>query len=94
MSEESKKDMQMEEISIDELEGVAGGRISFQPLYNYLNEHNISMYTLVKEGVLTAQECVEISADHNFRLSLLDKLCAYLGCQPDDLVESIPFEQD
>lgn len=93
MSEEIKKEAQDVELNPEELDKVAGGRISFHPLFSYLEAHDISMYTLIKDGVITATEATRLRADHNFRLSLVDKLCTYLKCQPEDIIAYIP-DQD
>jgi DNA-binding Xre family transcriptional regulator len=90
MSKEQNREILGKELSLDELEEVAGGRISFKPLLSYLKAHDISMYTLIKDGVITATESTRIMADHNFRLSLVDKLCTYLKCQPEDIIAYIP----
>lgn len=90
MSKEQNKGILGKKLSLDELEEVTGGRISFHPLLSYLKAHNISMYTLIKDGVITATEATRIKADHNFRLSLIDNLCTYLNCQPEDIIAYIP----
>ncbi|MBR1771860.1 MAG: helix-turn-helix transcriptional regulator [Lachnospiraceae bacterium] len=90
MSEEIKKEMQAEELSLDELEGVAGGQITFKPLLNYMKEHEITMYSLIKAGVVSPTESTQIRADHNFRLSFVNRLCEYLGCQVGDVIAYIP----
>ena len=90
MSKEQNREILGKELSLDELDEVTGGRISFKPLLSYLKAHDISMYTLIKDGVITATESTRIMADHNFRLSLVDKLCTYLKCQPEDIIAYIP----
>jgi DNA-binding Xre family transcriptional regulator len=90
MSEESQKEVQDTELSLEELDKVAGGKITFKPFLNYMKEHDISMYTLIKEGVITPTESTRIRADHNFRLSFVDRLCGYLGCQIWDVIDRIP----
>ena len=66
--------------------------ISFKPLFKYLKEHEISMYQMIKDGVITPTESTRIRADHNFRLSFVGRLCEYLKCKPEDIIEFIPFE--
>ena len=61
--------------------------ISFKPLLRYLREHEISMYQMIKDGVITPTESTRIRADHNFRLSFVGKLCEYLKCRPEDIIE-------
>lgn len=93
MSEEMKK-LSKKELSDEELDNVAGGYISFKPLLRYLKEHEISMYQMIKDGVITPTESTRIRADHNFRLSFIDTLCGYLHCQPGDIIEYISEEND
>lgn len=90
MSEAIKKEIRREELSLDDLENITGGYISFRPLNRYLKEHNISFYDLIKAGILTPTETTRIRADHNFRLSFVDRLCEYLGCKITDVIEFIP----
>ena len=68
--------------------------ISFRPLLRYLKEHEISMYQMIKDGVITPTESTRIRGDHNFRLSFVGRLCEYLKCKPEDIIEFIPFEPD
>ena len=89
-----KKKKQVYEMSDEELDKVAGGLISFNPLLRYLKKHEISMYQMIKDGVITPTESTRIRADHNFRLSFIDTLCGYLHCQPGDIIEYISEEND
>lgn len=68
--------------------------ISFKPLLTYLEEHGITMYQMIKDGVITATESTRIRADHNFRLSFVGRLCEYLDCKPEDIIEYIPCEAE
>ena len=96
LTEEERKELkeklkkQVHEMSDEELDKVAGGLISFNPLLRYLKKHEISMYQMIKDGVITPTESTRIRADHNFRLSFIDRLCGYLHCQPSDIIEYIP----
>ena len=87
---EEKKNLSKKEMTEEELNKVAGGLISFNPLLRYLKMHEISMYQMIKDGVITPTESTRIRADHNFRLSFIDRLCGYLHCQPSDIIEYIP----
>ena len=64
--------------------------ISFRPLFSYMKENNITMYWLIKEGIITATESTRLHYNHNFRLSFINRLCVDLNCQPDDIIEFIP----
>ena len=68
--------------------------ISFRPLLRYLKEHEISMYQMIKDGVITPTESTRIRGDHNFRLSFVGRLREYLDCKPEDIIEYIPYEPD
>lgn len=68
--------------------------ITFEPLRKYLKEHNITMYRMIKDGVLTPTESTRIRADHNFRLTFVGRLCEYLKCQPEDIIEYVPGDTD
>ena len=81
-----------QKLELDELEGVAGGQITFTPLLRYMKENNISTYQLIKAGVITPAEVTRIRSDHNFRLSFVNRLCSYLNCQVSDVIAYIPDE--
>ena len=91
MNEDVRKEAQSRtELTMDELEEVAGGQITFKPLLRYMKENNISTYQLIKAGVITPAEVTRIRADHNFRLSFVNRLCSYLNCQVSDVIAYIP----
>ena len=46
MSEEIKKEAQDTELSLEELDKVAGGKITFKPFLNYMKEHDIQSKTV------------------------------------------------
>ena len=82
------------ELTLDELEEVAGGQITFKPLLRYMKANNISTYQLIKDGVITPTEATRIRADHDFRLSFVNKLCRYLNCQVSDVIAYVPDDVD
>ena len=67
--------------------------ITFEPLLKYIKEHDITMYRMIKDGVVSPTESTRIRADHNFRLSFVGRLCEYLKCQPEDIINYIPYEE-
>lgn len=89
MSEEIKKNKPMK-LSGEELEGIAGGKITFKPLSTYLKAHGITIHQLLKDGVIVPSDVTRISCDHNYPLKFIDKLCGYLQCQPGDIIAYIP----
>lgn len=64
--------------------------ISFEPFYEYLNEHEVTKYQLVKDGILLPVHVTRLASGHNFTLKFLDVLCCYLDCQPGDLIKYVP----
>ena len=91
MNEDVRKEAQSRiELTLNELEEVAGGKITFKPLYRYMKENNISQYQLIKAGVITPAEVTRIQADHNFTLAFVNRLCRYLNCQVSDVIAYIP----
>ena len=95
MNEDVRKEAQSRtELTLNELEEVAGGKITFKPLYRYMKENNISQYQLIKDGVITPAEVTRISADHNFTLAFVNRLCSYLNCQVSDVIAYVPDDVD
>ena len=75
-------------LSYDELKKVSGGYdyISFTPLFSMLSQRNMTLEQLVSEGVITAREAEKIRSNGNMNLSVIDRLCKRLHCQPADVV--------
>lgn len=66
---------------------------SYKPLYETLKKKNLTMYDLVKHDVLT--ETVITRMNCGFDLpSTISKLCDYLECSKEEIVEYIPISKE
>lgn len=60
--------------------------ISYQPLWNTMASKNISQYHLLKSGI-DNKTLDSLKKNKNITLLTLEKLCAIIGCTPNDIVE-------
>lgn len=67
--------------------------ISFRPLREYMEKHNVSFYRLANEGI-DAQTLQRIRHDKPITTETIGKLCGILRCQPGDLIEYISDSKD
>ena len=56
----------VKELDEEDLDNIAAGMISFEPLYELLHKNNITKYQLLKDGVLTPDHITRLTTDHNF----------------------------
>ena len=59
--------------------------ISFKPMREYMERHHISYYYLANQGI-DPQTLHRIRHDRSITTVTLGRLCALLGCQPDQLI--------
>lgn len=82
------------ELSLDELEDVAGGGISFAPLYSQLEKRGWKLHFLLDKHIITFEEYrallnsqfTGVVNPNDYDLSFVDRLCAGLNCQPKDVI--------
>ncbi len=60
--------------------------IDFTPLWNTMNEKNISQYHLIHCGI-DNKTLDSLRKNKNITLLTLEKLCTILECTPNDIVE-------
>ena len=75
-------------LGYDDLSMVSGGDdyISFTPLFSMLAQRSLTLEQLVAEGVISGREAEKIRTNSNMNLSVIDRLCRRLQCQPADIV--------
>ena len=64
--------------------------ISFDKLWKTMEEKGISTYYLREKAGIDNKTVRRLRANANMETKTLDKLCAVLHCQLDDIVEYIP----
>lgn len=67
------------------------GKIRFKPLLHYLsehkNEHNYNInYLITSEKLFTATEYIRIMSDHDFRVSMVSRLCNYFKTDVSNII--------
>ena len=60
--------------------------IDYSPLWATMKEKNISQYHLLKSGI-DNKTLDSLKKGKNITLLTLEKLCAIIGCTPNDVIE-------
>lgn len=63
-------------------------------VFQLLKEHGFNQTRIQKERLLPAQTAQNIKAGKNITLETLNKICIMCKCQPGDIVEVIPTDQE
>ena len=69
--------------------------ISFQKLQKLLESRNISLYRLKSEKIIGTATIDKIRRmEGHIDTRSIDSICKYLNCQPGDIMEYVPDQQD
>lgn len=63
-------------------------------IFQLLKEHGYNQTRIQKERLLPAQTAQNIKAGKSITLETLNKICIMCKCQPGDLVEVIPTDEE
>jgi putative transcriptional regulator len=63
--------------------------ISYKPLLHMLIDKDIKLSTVCKEAGLSFKIVTKINNGENLTLETIEKLCKYLNCKIQDIVEII-----
>lgn len=63
--------------------------ISYEPLWNTMEEKGISQYNLIKEHNFSSGQLSRIRSNNNISTHTMDKLCGILDCDVQDIVKHI-----
>nr|DAL06713.1 MAG TPA: Cro/C1-type HTH DNA-binding domain protein [Caudoviricetes sp.] len=63
-------------------------------IFTLLKEHGYNQTRIKKEKLLPAQTMINIRAGKSITLDTLNKICIMCKCQPGDLVEVIPTDEE
>lgn len=61
--------------------------ISYQPLYHTLINKNMKLDQLRKDGVISSITIAKFKKNESITLTTADKICQYLKCNIEDIVE-------
>jgi DNA-binding Xre family transcriptional regulator len=70
------------------------GEIKFYKLLDLLNRKNISKEELRKAIGASSATISKLSKNEKVSLDVIEKICTYLNCQPGDIMEYIPDENE
>ena len=59
--------------------------IDYSPLWKTMRERNVTQYQLLKAGI-DNKTLDSIKKNKNITMLTLEKLCAIIGCTPNDVV--------
>lgn len=63
--------------------------ISYKPLLKLLIDRSLKKQDLVNARVLSWATMAKIEKNQYISLAIIDSICAYLNCQPGDLIEFV-----
>ena len=63
-------------------------------IFTLLKEHGYNQTRIQKEKLLPAQTAQNITAGKSITLETLNKICIMCKCQPGDLVEVVPTDEE
>lgn len=63
--------------------------ISYKPLLHLLIDRDLKLTNVVKEAGLSSNIVTKINNRENITLSSIEKLCLYLNCKIEDVVEIV-----
>ncbi len=61
----------------------------FDRLFDTMKKKGVSTYRLREECILDSKTIRRLKANENVELKTLDKICAYLNCDIEDIVEFV-----
>ena len=64
--------------------------ITFDPLWDYLKKHDISIYNLEYDYGLNPAEISRLKNNHNFTIRKINAYCGLLGCDITDILIYTP----
>lgn len=68
--------------------------IGYDKLFQVMNNRGITIYRLRKDKVLGTATLDKLKQGGDIDTRSIAKLCAYLQCQPGDILEYIPSEKE
>ena len=75
----------VKELDEEDLDHIAGGMISFEPLYELLRKNNITKEQLLNNDVLNPAHITRLTTDHNF----FEDFCKKHNIDLEELLEYI-----
>jgi len=64
--------------------------VSYKPLWKLLIDRDMKKTDLLTEIPISPSTLAKLSKNQTVDGKILEKLCAYFGCQPGEILEYIP----
>lgn len=66
--------------------------VKYDKLWDILKERNMMKTDLVRAAKISTNAMAKLGRNEDVRVGILVKICCYLGCKVDDIMEIIPDE--
>lgn len=67
--------------------------VSYGKLWKILNEKNMMKTDLVRAAKISTNAMAKLGRNEDVRVGILVKICEYLGCTIDDIMDIVPEEE-
>lgn len=64
--------------------------VSYDKLWKILEERNMMKTELIRAAKISTNAMAKLGKNEDVRVGILVKICIYLGCKIDDIIEIIP----
>lgn len=68
--------------------------VSYDKLWNILDERKMMKTELVRAAKISTNAMAKLGRNEDVRVGILVKICCYLGCTIDDILEIIPDDAE
>ena len=68
--------------------------IKYDKIFKMFEDRNMSMYSVRKNKLMNISTINSIKNGGNLDCGTLNRLCNYFKCQPSDLIEYVPDEDE
>lgn len=63
--------------------------VSYDKLWKILEERNMKKTELIRAAKISTNAMAKLGKNEDVRVGILVKICSYLGCRIDDIIEII-----
>lgn len=67
--------------------------VSYDKLWDILKERNMMKTDLVRAARISTNAMAKLGRNEDVRVGILVKICGYLGCTIDDIMDIVPEEE-
>lgn len=67
--------------------------VSYDKLWKILNEKNMMKTDLIRAAKISTNAMAKLGRNEDVRVGILVKICEYLGCTIDDIMDIVPEEE-